>query len=254
MPMKVVPVVDVKGGLAVHAVGGRRDQYQPLRSIWQATPLPEQLASASRDGLGLESLYLADLDAIEGRPPRFDLYRQLGALVPDLWIDAGLRDARDSDRFFDAALLNLNAVVGLESVSSPRDLADIAERMGADRTIFSLDLFEGRPRIAPGADWKADEPLAIARRAIRAGVRRLILLDLARVGTGRGTGTHRILAGLRQECPDVEISVGGGISGVEEILELRKAGATAVLVGSAIHDGRIGRRELERIAGAVRGV
>ena len=47
-------------------------------------------------------------------------------------------------------------------------------------------------------------------------------------------------------------TVGGGITRVEEILELRDAGATAVLVGSAIHDGRIGRRELEWIAGADR--
>ncbi len=127
------------------------------------------------------------------------------------------------------------------------NLAGVIERVGADRTIFSLDLFDGRPRFAPGADWMTDDPIEIAGRAIAAGARRLIVLELTRVGTGRGLGTDRMLAEIREVHPDVSITVGGGISGIPEIVKLRKAGASAVLVGSAIHDGRIGRRELEGI-------
>ncbi len=41
---------------------------------------------------------------------------------------------------------------------------------------------------------------------------------------------------------------GGGIRGAEDVLAVKEAGASAALVGSAIHDGRIGRVELERIA------
>jgi phosphoribosylformimino-5-aminoimidazole carboxamide ribotide isomerase len=249
MPIRVVPVIDLKGGQTVHAVGGARDQYQPLRSIWQAAPHPERLACALRDALNLNSLYLADLDAIAGGPPRIDLYRRLADRVPDLWIDAGLRDVRDSERWLDLGHRHLSAVAGLESLSSPRELAGIVGRFGSDRTIFSLDLFEGRPRIARAANWMTDDPIAIASRAIGEGVRRLILLDLARVGTGRGPGTRGVLDGIRQADPKVEITIGGGISSVAQILELQNAGATAVLVGSAIHDGRIGRRELDWIAG-----
>ena len=92
MPFRVVPVIDLKGGRAVHAVGGQRDQYQPLRGIWQASPHPERLARALRDGLGLDALYLADLDAIQGGRPGTAIYRQLDSLGLDLWIDAGLRE------------------------------------------------------------------------------------------------------------------------------------------------------------------
>ena len=186
MHFRVVPVIDLKGGRAVHAVGGRRDQYQPLRSIWQASPLPIPLAIALRDGLGLKSLYLADLDAIAGGPPSLAIYRGLADLGLDLWIDAGLRDARSADLLLDLNLPNLNAVVGLESVSGPEGLASIVERIGSDRTIFSLDLFDGRPRSCPGADWMTDDPIEIAGRAIAEGVKRMIILELTRVGTGRG--------------------------------------------------------------------
>ena len=46
----------------------------------------------SRDSLGLQTLYLADLDAIGGRPPCLDIYREIIASGFHLWIDAGVRD------------------------------------------------------------------------------------------------------------------------------------------------------------------
>ena len=52
---------------------------------------------------------------------------------------------------------------------------------------------------------------------------------------------------IRDDHPSVLITVGGGISRIEEVVDLRDAGAAAVLVGSAIHDGRIGARELEQL-------
>jgi phosphoribosylformimino-5-aminoimidazole carboxamide ribotide isomerase len=77
-------------------------------------------------------------------------------------------------------------------------------------------------------------------------VRHLLILDLARVGTSRGLGTNSLMAQIREDHPSVLLTVGGGISRIEELVDLRDAGAAAVLVGSAIHDGRIGARELER--------
>ena len=54
------------------------------------------------------------------------------------------------------------------------------------------------------------------RRAWESAV--LLLLDLARVGTGRGTGTMTLLTRLRQEDPDLEITVGGGVARRDELL------------------------------------
>jgi phosphoribosylformimino-5-aminoimidazole carboxamide ribotide isomerase len=73
-------------------------------------------------------------------------------------------------------------------------------------------------------------------------VSRIVLLDLARVGLGLGTGTLPLLKSLRSDDPTLEISVGGGISGKDDLAELSDAGASCVLVASALHDGRIGSR------------
>jgi phosphoribosylformimino-5-aminoimidazole carboxamide ribotide isomerase len=117
-------------------------------------------------------------------------------------------------------------------------------KIGADRTILSLDLVHGRPRMATPRAWKSDDPIEIAHQAIEQGARRLLLLDLARVGTGRGLGTSRLLSRIRTDHPEVQVSAGGGIAGIADVLELKVSGASAALVGTALHDGRISRREL----------
>ncbi len=105
----------------------------------------------------------------------------------------------------------------------------------------------GIARIAPGAIWPGIDPREIAEAAVTLGVHHVILLDLSRVGTDRGVGTERLLTGLRAQFPSIDITVGGGIRGVEDVLAIKQLGASAVLVGSAIHDGRIGRPDLDRI-------
>ncbi len=74
-----------------------------------------------------------------------------------------------------------------------------------------------------------------------------MLLDLARVGTGRGTGTAALLPRIGKTHPDVELIVGGGIRGIDEVVELKNLRVAGVLLGSSLHDGTIGRRELLQI-------
>jgi phosphoribosylformimino-5-aminoimidazole carboxamide ribotide isomerase len=207
------------------------------------------IARAFRDVLGFRELYLADLDAICGGRPDQALYRALQGLQLDLWIDAGLKTADDLESFY--GLARVTIVVGLETVSGAGAVREILNRAGPDRVMMSLDLFEGTPKRHPAARWPSTDPAELARKILEIGVRKLLLLDLSRVGTGRGTGTEELLAQLRQERPDAQISVGGGISGTDEVLVLRNAGAKAVLLGSALHDGRIGPKLLATITAGI---
>ena len=232
------------GGRAVHAVGGDRARYRPVRSIIAAGDDPRELARGFRDALGVRSLYLADLDAIAGRPADVPLYRELAGLG-GLWVDAGVREAEDVSSLLEVP--GLVVVAGSETASGPDAIAAMLERAGPDRLIVSLDLRDGRP-IAPGFDARGEaDAAAIAGRLVRLGVRRILLLDLARVGRGEGVGTDRLLAGMLQAHPDIQVAVGGAVAGEADAADLRRRGASAVLVGSALHDGRIDRQALARL-------
>lgn len=238
-------MLDVQNGRAVHAVAGDRAHYRPLRSILHPEPEPLALARACRERLGATELYLADLDAIAGAPPATELYQAIAELGLTLWLDAGIRDAGD--------LPPLRAtpgvlVLGLETLAGPEALRRIVLDHGSDdrdgRLALSLDLRDNRPVVARGADWGSPYPAQLIRRAGRFGlafVRRLIVLDLARVGTGQGPGTLNLIRELRRR-PGKEIVAGGGVAGPDDLRALEDAGASAVLVGSALHDGRLDLR------------
>ncbi len=237
-------MLDLKNGRAVAALAGNRDHYQPVRSILHATANPLDLARAFRETLGLHTLYLADLDAIAGNAPAIGLYENLISSGFHLIVDAGLRNLQSAGWLLDLDPKASTIVAGLETLDGPNALAEILAEIGADRAILSLDLVIGRPRFAMPRAWKSDEPIEIANHAIEQGVRRLLLLDLARVGTGQGLGTCRLFSQIRVDHPEVQISAGGGIAGIADVLELRDSAASAALVASALHDGRISRREL----------
>jgi phosphoribosylformimino-5-aminoimidazole carboxamide ribotide isomerase len=241
---QIIPVLDLKSGIAVHAVAGRRAHYQPLQSILHGSSDPLELATALRTLLGLHSLYLADLDAIGGDAPNLALYQQLISSGFELIVDAGLRDLQSAERLHLLDRSSSMIVAGLETIESPSTLGAIVHAMGADRTIFSLDLDDGHPRKAAHSTWRSDHSFGLACEAIENGVNHILLLDLARVGTGRGPGTKGLIEQILARHPEVNVSAGGGISSIAEVLDLKKAGACAVLVASALHDGRIGRSEL----------
>ena len=192
-----------------------------FESILHASSEPIPLAQACRERLGLQTLYLADLDAIEGRPVRLDLIREMAAAGLHFWIDAGARNVGSIVPLLELDPVGVTIVAGLETLGGPRDLVEIVARAGAQRVIFSLELFNGLPRIGSPTAWRANNPRDLAEAAIDCGVRRLLILDLARVGTGRGLGTHDLLAAVVALHPSVNVAVGGGLSRIEEVIELR---------------------------------
>ena len=113
-------MLDILNGQAVHAVGGRRDYYQPIESILHASSEPFPLARALRDALGLQTLYLADLDAIGGCPPRLDVYRDIISLGFHIWLDVGIRNVKSLAPLFDFDPASTTIIAGLETLDGPR--------------------------------------------------------------------------------------------------------------------------------------
>ena len=132
-------------------------------------------------------------------------------------------------------------VAGLETLSGPQALADLVRLLGA-RLVFSLDLKDGRPLSSTA--WSATDPWTIAERALAVGLRRMLVLDLARVGVGGGTGTEALCRRVKESDPALEVLAGGGVRGPEDLRRLRNCGVDGVLVASALHDGRLTRADL----------
>src|SRR5690348_1439799 len=121
--MRIVPVLDVQGGVVVRGVGGRRLEYRPLVSRLTASCRPLEVAEAFRAHFGLDELYLADLDAIAGGTAALELYAALQARGFRLWVDAGLRTAAMGIPLAAGGVERL--VAGLETLAGPQELAGL---------------------------------------------------------------------------------------------------------------------------------
>lgn len=248
MRPRLVPVIDVQEGRGVRAVAGQRDRYSPVRSRLTASDDPVELARAVLAATGAAELYVADLDALGSTGSGGDsavpgvspaVVRLLEQVSCPVWLDAGLGFRRPPAACPDRP--HLRPVVGLETATDPAVLAEALARFGPERVAVSLDLMAGR-LLGEWRRWGAEDDRdapAVVRTAVAAGVRTVLVLDLARVGTGRGPGTEDLLRAIRSEYPQLVLLAGGGVRSWDDIDRLGAAGADGVLVASALHDGTL---------------
>ena len=64
--MDVIPVIDLKGGVVVHARRGDRARYRPIESPLSPTATPLDVVTGLMALHPFRRLYIADLDAIGG--------------------------------------------------------------------------------------------------------------------------------------------------------------------------------------------
>ena len=245
MRVKIIPVIDLKQGCVVRGVGGMRDQYQPIRSCLCRTAAPFDVARGFIQAFGLRDQYIADLDAIAGKPiddrSLSEVVRAGGRLLLDAGIDT-LERAHQVADWQHAGSPLFRVIVGLESLPHSSLLEDMVCTLGSERAIFSLDLKRGQPLVQ--ATWDLASPLEIVERAVTVGFRQLIVLDLADIGMDAGNQSLVICEEVRRRWPELSLISGGGVRDHSDLRRLAGSGCDAALVASALHDGRLSRNDL----------
>ncbi len=238
--LKVVPVIDVLNGIAVHAVRGERRHYRPLRSVLCSSVDPLDMA-LTFESLGFDSLYLADLDAILGKSTNFALYQQIKTKTNlDFMVDAGIAELTKAERLLKAGVSKI--VIGTETLRSLDFVNQAVEFFGEDRVVVSIDL-KGGEVMSVSENIKSMNPIPLAQKLEKIGVSQIILLDLDRVGTEHGANVQVLKEVLKKT--KAKVLVGGGIRSLHDLEELRNLGVFGALVATALHNGKLRVDELK---------
>jgi phosphoribosylformimino-5-aminoimidazole carboxamide ribotide isomerase len=236
--VRFIPVLDVRGGTAVHAVGGRRREYRPVKSVLTKDSSPLSLTRAYL-GLGLREIYFADLDAIEGTGENLSSLSEVVKAGGEVMVDAGFRRAEEARPYVERGVRKL--VMATETLESFGEV-EKARTYGLP-LVGSVDLREGRV-VARSREVRG--PVARVVQALEgAGVSELLLLNLDRVGTS--TGPHVALCQRMLRLVHLPLLVGGGVRGVGDLRLLKRMGMAGVLLATSLHLGRVGKEELEEI-------
>jgi phosphoribosylformimino-5-aminoimidazole carboxamide ribotide isomerase len=234
--MDIIPVLDLMQGVVVRARMGQRDQYRPIETALSPTSDPVDVARGLLSVFSFKTLYVADLDAIERRGGNDAALARLRAAFPDvvLWVDNGIADAASAARWLDRGLGHL--VLGSETQP---DAALVARYAGSDRVILSLD-YRGEALQGPAA--LLDDASLWPRK--------VIVMTLARVGSGAGPDLGRLSA-IRHIAPGHRVYAAGGVRDAGDLAALARGGAAGALVASALHDGRLRRDDIETLQRAI---
>src|SRR5216683_1329637 len=205
-PFAIVPVLDLKGGQVVHARAGDRSRYLPVQSKLAAGSEPRAVLDGLLSLAPFRRVYIADLDAIEGRGDHRGHIGELARHYPTVafWLDAGFAGAAEA-----AAALAEGAtpVLGSESLPDEQALIEAVRRLGMAKCVLSLD-YRGERFVGPAAIEARPELWPD----------QVIAMTLSRVGGGAGPDTTRHAADLDR---------------------LAAMGLAGALVASALHDGRL---------------
>lgn len=218
--MKIIPVVDLKNGVVVHAKFGQRENYQPIQSVLTTKT---DVVSVLEGFLRLhpfDTFYIADLDAITKVGNQCNLITQIAQKFPKItfWVDAGYQKAQDF-------LPNYLAVLGSECFTDDNFLEIVNFKK---QFILSLDFGRNGEKLG-------SQKLFTQKNLWTENV---ILMTLNRVGSSQGTAID-LLEEFKRDSPKINFIAAGGVRNNDDLAQLAKIGIEQVLVASALHSGAI---------------
>jgi len=224
----VVPAVDMQDGQVVQLVGGERGT---------GSTYGEPVEAAQRwVEAGAGTLHLVDLDgAFEGERANADAIAAVVDAVGDsvtIQLGGGIRTVDDATALLDAGVDRI--ILGTAAVDTPQIVAEISDDYPAS-VLVSLDAKDGEVVVSGWTEGTGLDPAAAARRYADLGAGGILFTDVDVEGQLEGVRTDPV----RELVAAVEIPVvaSGGVASVQDILDLREAGAAAVVVGSALYEG-----------------
>ncbi|MEM2129692.1 MAG: HisA/HisF-related TIM barrel protein [Candidatus Bathyarchaeia archaeon] len=239
--VKVIPVIDILNGQVVHAIRGKRKEYQPLRSRICNSTNPLDVAATFKT-LGFNELYIADLEAITGTKTNLTALKEIADNTGlKLMVDAGVDNLKKAKLLLENHISKI--IIGTETLTDLNLVTEAIILLGSEKVVVSLDLMNNQLLSRLDTEPRTP-PLALLPRFQEAGVSQIIILDLARVGSGEGVNMPLIEEAIRNFKG--KAYVGGGIRNISDLLELERIGATGALIATALHSGKISINELEQ--------
>jgi len=212
--MDLYLAMDLKSGFVVHGKSGMRDSYVLVSSLHTNTADPIRFI----EQMGPKNLYIADLDRICGYGDHDSLIPALAERTEHILLDRGCKGPDD-----------MITIPGVKNI------------VGTETAGYTLDQFTGgvlsvdikQDRVIP---WNTDpEPFLASCSRYR--FEMVILLDIGRVGTGRGL-SRLMVAAYRAAYPG-PLFWGGGVSSEDDLILLAEEGFDGAIIATAVHTGKI---------------
>jgi phosphoribosylformimino-5-aminoimidazole carboxamide ribotide isomerase len=237
--MKIIPAIDIIDGKCVRLSKGDYDS----KIIYNENPL--EVAKMFEDN-GFNYLHIVDLDgAKSSKVVNFDILESISKNT-NLKIDfgGGVKSTEDFRRVIDAGANQVT--VGSIAVKNPLLLFDWIDQYGADRIILGADV-KGLNIATDG--WLETSDLTLfnfLKDYYAKGIRNVLCTDISKDGMLEGPA-FELYSFIMAEYPDVDLIASGGVSCIEDVIQLKNNGIPSVVIGKAIYENKIDLKELVKL-------
>jgi phosphoribosylformimino-5-aminoimidazole carboxamide ribotide isomerase len=234
--MQIIPAIDIIEGKCVRLTEGDFAQ----KKIYNEDPL--EVAKAF-EGIGLMRLHLVDLDgAKSGQVVNWKVLEKI-ANQTQLKIDFGggikteaiLKTVLDTGATY--------ATIGSLAVKSPEIFQEWIARFGAKVFMLGADVLD--EKIAIGG-WLEKTNIIVfdfIKLYIDKGVKQIFCTDIKKDGKLQGPSID-LYQKILEQFPDLRLIASGGVSSLDDLIELEEIGCSAAIVGKAIYENKITISEL----------
>jgi phosphoribosylformimino-5-aminoimidazole carboxamide ribotide isomerase len=224
---EVVPAVDMQDGQVVQLVGGERGTGKEYGD-------PVEAAERWVDA-GAETLHLVDLDgAFEGERANAPAVEAiLNAVDTDVQLGGGIRTVEDATGLLELGVDRV--ILGTAAVENPDTVAEISEEYPGT-VMVSLDAKGGEVVVSGWTEGTGLDPAEAAARYEELGAGAILFTDVD--VEGQLEGIRREPVERVVEAVDIPVVASGGVATLDDVRALKEVGAAAVVVGTALYEGR----------------
>jgi len=235
--MEIIPAIDIIEGKCVRLTKGDYSQ----KKIYNENPL--EVALQFEDA-GLKRLHLVDLDGAKaGEVKNWKVLEQLAGKTK-LLIDfsGGISNKKSVSICFDSGATY--AAVGSIAVKDEPKLTAWLLEFGVTKFIIGADVKEEKLAIKGWTETTEVSVFDLVDKYKLKGVKQFFCTDISKDGLLQGTGIE-LYKKIMNEHPSIDLIASGGVSSIDDLLQLREAGCTGAIVGKAIYENKIQLKDLK---------
>ena len=233
--MRIIPAIDILGGKCVRLTRGDFS----TKTVYNDDPL--EVAKEMEDN-GIRYLHLVDLDGTKSK--MIVHYRILEKIASQtsLEIDfgGGIRSYNDLRIAFGSGARQVTA--GSIAHSSPALVLEWLSKYGNEKIILGADSKDSKITINGWQQESESDVISYISDYSSKGIKYVICTDVEKDGLLEGPATdlyREIISAVK-----VDLIASGGISSLDDIIEIKEAGCEGAIIGKAIYEGKIKLKEL----------
>ena len=237
MKIELIPAIDIISGQCVRLTKGDYDQ----KTVY-GKPLD---MAKEFEQIGFERLHVVDLDGAKTRHIVNDKVLSEITAATKLTVDfgGGIKTHQDIEAAFNAGAKMVT--IGSIAVTEPKLFTWWLQKYGPDRVILGADVRNGKISINGWKEDSEEDLLPFLKKYVDAGVKNVLCTEISKDGTLAGPAID-LYREVLNAYPELHLIASGGVSSIDDIKALDKAGIPAVVFGKAIYEGRIDLEDLWR--------